>query len=99
MAAELGAALGGADVVVVLDPSGDQPIEGVSGAQVAAAVALPADSVYYRGDPAEGVAVAAAVLRPGDLLLTLGAGDVAPLGRRVLAALDAAGPNGDRTRR
>jgi len=96
MAPELGAALGGADVVVVLDPSGDPPIEGVSGAQVAAAVPLAADHVLYRSDPAEAVSVVTAELRPGDLLLTLGAGDVAPLGRQVLAALDTAGQHGDR---
>jgi UDP-N-acetylmuramate--alanine ligase len=99
MAPELGASLGGADIVMVLDPSGDPPIEGVSGAQVAAAVPLPADRVHYRSDPAEGVAVVTAALRPGDLLLTLGAGDVAPLGRQVLSALDAARPHSDRTHR
>ena len=67
MAPELGAALGGADVVVVLDPSGDPPIDGVSGAQVAEAVPLPADRVHYRGDTADGVAVVtdvAAARRP-----------------------------------
>ena len=99
MAPELGAALGGADLVVVLDPSGDLPIEGVSGAQVAAAVPLTADHVLYRSDPAKSVDVVTAELRPGDLLLTLGAGDVAPLGRQVLAALDTAGQQGDRARR
>ena len=99
MAPELGAALGGADLVVVLDPSGDPPIEGVSGAQIAAAVPLPVDRVHYRSEPGEGVAVVTAALRPGDLLLTLGAGDVAPLGRQVLAGLDAARPHGDRTGR
>ncbi len=99
MAPELGAALGGADVVVVLDPSGDLPIEGVSGAQVAAAVPLTPDHVLYRSDPAEGVRVVTAELRPGDLLLTLGAGDVAPLGRQVLAALDTAGQHSDRAPR
>ena len=99
MAPELGAALGGADVVVVLDPSGDPPIEGVSGAQVAEAVPLPADRVHYRGDPAGGVAAVTDVVRPGDLLLTLGAGDVAPLGRQVLAALGTTRPPADRTPR
>jgi UDP-N-acetylmuramate--alanine ligase len=91
MAPELGAALGGADVVVVLDPSGDAPIPGISGADVAAAVPLPAERVHYCGDPAEGVAVVSQALRPGDLLVTLGAGDVAPLGRQVLEALTTAG--------
>jgi UDP-N-acetylmuramate--alanine ligase len=99
MAPELGAALAGADVVVVLDPSGDAPIDGVSGAQVAAAVPLPGERVHYRSDPRDGVAVATDVLRPGDLLLTLGAGDAAPLGRQVLAALGVPRPQADRTAR
>jgi UDP-N-acetylmuramate--alanine ligase len=99
MAPELGAALGGADMVVVLDPSGDEPIDGISGAQVAAAVPLATGRVHYRSDPADGVAVVVDALRPGDLLLTLGAGDVAPLGRQVIAALGALGPHADRTPR
>lgn len=86
---ELGEALRIADVAVVLDPSGDEPIAGVTGESVAAAAASGpgAPEVRYRPTPDEAVATASSLLQPGDLLLTLGAGDAATLARRLLARL------------
>jgi len=88
-AAAFGAALGGADEVVVMDvyAAREDPLPGVSGALVAAAVPLPSERVAF---VASWSAVADAVrarLRPGDVLLTIGAGDVTLLADEVLARL------------
>ena len=86
---QFGAALGGADEVVVMDvyAAREDPLPGVSGALVAAAVPLPADQVAF---VASWSAVAEAVrarLRPGDVLRTSGAGDVTLLADEVLRRL------------
>jgi UDP-N-acetylmuramate--alanine ligase len=92
LGAAMGAALGAADDVVVTDvylAREDRDVA-VTGALVAAAVPLPPERVAFVADlddvPAELVARA----RPGDLVLTLGAGSVTELGPRVLALLEAA---------
>ncbi len=85
----MGRALAAADEVVVLDVylAREDADPAVTGALVAAACDLPADRVAFvpdfDADPAELVARA----RPGDLVLTLGAGTVTQLGPRVLARL------------
>ncbi len=87
----MGEALGAADEVVVLDVylAREEADADVTGAGVAAAVPLPSEQVAYVADfdavPAELVARA----RPGDLVLTLGAGSVTQLGPRVLELLAA----------
>ena len=89
----MGAALGAADEVVVLDVylAREDADPAVTGALVADAVPLPAERVAFVPDfdavPAELVARA----RPGDLVLTLGAGTVTALGPRVLTLLEEAG--------
>lgn len=88
-AAAMGHALTLADVAVVLDvyPAREQPIPGVSGALVAdAARKAGAGNVTYipRRDEAEDGVLS--LLRDGDLLITLGAGDVTRLGRHVMRA-------------
>lgn len=89
---EYGPALGAADAVVVLEVypgSGEEPIEGVTGAVIAADVPLPADRVVFEPDTA---AVAARLVdwaRPGDLIVTAGAGDVTTLGPKILGLLAA----------
>ena len=90
-AAEFGAALGLADLVFVLDvyAAREDPEPGVTGQLVAAAV--PGGRARYL--PAAGAvppAVAAAA-RPGDVVLTMGAGDVTSLGPLLVSALRAAG--------
>lgn len=91
-AAEFGRALGLADEVVVLDVYGarEDPEPGVTGALVADAVPLPAQRVHYVPRWAEVPAVVAGLARPGDLVITMGAGDVTVLGPEVLLELERA---------
>ena len=88
----MGAALGAADHVVVLDVylAREDPEPGVDGALVAAHVPLPADAVRVVPDRADAARVLAGLAAPGDLVLTLGAGDVTHVGPEVLRLL--AGP-------
>ena len=89
---EFGAALALADVVVVLDvyPAREraEDFPGVTGRLVAAAAADAPAAARSPGCRASTrpSASCAATLRDGDVLLTLGAGDVDALGRRLLAA-------------
>jgi UDP-N-acetylmuramate--alanine ligase len=87
--AELGEALGLADEVVVMEvyAAGEDPLPGVSGRTVAAAVPLPADRVVFEPSWVAVAAHLAARARPGDIVLTLGAGDVTQLAPEVLLAL------------
>jgi UDP-N-acetylmuramate--alanine ligase len=86
-AADFGTALGLADLVFVLDiyAAREDPEPGVTGQLVADAV--PAGRARYL--PAAGAApqAVAAVARPGDVVLTMGAGDVTNLGPLLVAAL------------
>ncbi|MEU5989310.1 UDP-N-acetylmuramate--L-alanine ligase [Spirillospora sp. NPDC047418] len=89
-AAEFGAALGLADVAVVLDVYGarEDPEPGVTGALVADAVPAGTETVYAPArDEVPGLA--ASLARPGDVVITLGAGDVTQLGPLVLDRLAA----------
>jgi UDP-N-acetylmuramate--alanine ligase len=87
-AREFGHALGIADEVFVLDvyAAREQPIAGVSGASVAEHVSVP---VHYIPDFSAVAAQVAAAARPGDVVVTMGAGDVTMLGQEILAALHA----------
>ncbi|SDC29602.1 UDP-N-acetylmuramate--L-alanine ligase [Actinokineospora iranica] len=89
-AAEFGAALGLADEVVVLDVFGarEEPRPGVSGALVADTVPLPGDRVHYEPSFDKVPALVADLIAEGDLVLTMGAGDVTMLGPEVLAELE-----------
>ena len=75
----------------------EDPEPGVSGALVADAVPLPPERVHYVPHWADVPAVLAGLARPGDLVLTMGAGDVTVLGPEVLVELErrAAGPDAD----
>ncbi|WP_392466716.1 UDP-N-acetylmuramate--L-alanine ligase [Arsenicicoccus cauae] len=95
-AAELAAGLRAADVVIVMDvyAAREDPVTGVSGALVADAVRAlaatdggPACEVHYVPGWSDAAPLAADLARPGDLVLTVGAGDVTQLGPRILAAL------------
>lgn len=90
-AADFGAALGLADEVVVMDvyAAREDPEPGVTGALVADAVPLPAGRVRFVPSWSDVAPVVAGLARPGDLVLTIGAGDVTMLGPEVLAALAA----------
>ena len=64
---------------------------GVTGALVAAAVPLPADRVVFAPDRSDVAGELARRARPGDLVVTMGAGDVTALGPDILAALAGTG--------
>jgi UDP-N-acetylmuramate--alanine ligase len=89
-----GTALGLADEVVVLDVFGarEDPVPGVTGALVADAVPLPAGRVLFEPDRSAVAAALAARAAAGDLVITMGAGDVTKLGPDVLALLRAREP-------
>jgi len=78
-------ALSDAASVVVLDVYGarEDPEPGVDGGLIAAGV----PGARFVPDREEAVAVMAQVARRGDLVLTLGAGDVTELGPRLVAAI------------
>jgi UDP-N-acetylmuramate--alanine ligase len=86
-AAEFGAALGLADEVVVLDvfPAREDPIPGVTGELVAKAV--PHGRVTYEADGNAVPGRVAAIAAPGDVIITMGAGDVTTLGPKILRLL------------
>lgn len=85
-ATEFGAALSAADEVFVLDVYGarEQPLPGISGATVTEHVSAP---VTYVPDFSAVAAVVAAAARPGDVVLTMGAGDVTMLGKEIITEL------------
>ncbi|MDQ3714491.1 MAG: UDP-N-acetylmuramate--L-alanine ligase [Actinomycetota bacterium] len=86
---EFGAALGAADAVVVMAIFGsrEDPIPGVSGSMVASHIPLPAEQVHFQPSWLQVAPLLASLARPGDLVLTLGAGDIAMIGREVLTSL------------
>ena len=96
-AAGFGAALGLADEVVVMDVYGarEDPVPGVTGAMVADAVPLPGDRVVFEPSWSATAPALAARARPGDLVLTMGAGDVSMVGPEVLEALAGRVPGED----
>jgi len=81
--------LGLADVVVVMDvyAAREDPVPGVTGNLIAAAVPLPREQVVFEPSWTAVPGVVASLARPGDLVLTAGAGDVTMLGPEVLATL------------
>jgi len=85
-----GAALGLADEVVVMEvyAAGEDPVPGATGATVAAAVPLPAGRVVFEPSWSAVPDELARRARPGDLVLTLGAGDVTQVGPEVLRILE-----------
>lgn len=87
---EFGAALAQADVVIVADVYGarEDPIPGISGALVAdAAVRSGAPAVEYVAHRSDLAHVVAGIVRPGDDVVTMGAGDVTLLAGELGALL------------
>jgi UDP-N-acetylmuramate--alanine ligase len=93
LAAEFGHAFDDADEVLVLDvfSAGETPIPGISGKTVVRSVeaANPAADVRYMPNRSEVVLYVASTSRPGDLVITMGAGDVTVLGPSLVEALSA----------
>jgi UDP-N-acetylmuramate--alanine ligase len=89
----LGESLRAADLVVVTDVygAGEDPIPGVSGKLVVEAVAecVPGRRVVYLPRRSEIAPFLASEVRPGDLVLTLGAGDITMVGEETLQRLEA----------
>ncbi|MDP7701524.1 UDP-N-acetylmuramate--L-alanine ligase [Mycobacterium sp. TY815] len=85
-AQEFGHALDGADQVFVLDVYGarEQPLAGISGATVAEHVSAP---VRYLPDFSAVAEELAGAAEPGDVIVTMGAGDVTLLGPEIVTAL------------
>ena len=87
--AQMGEALGAADEVVVMDVyvAREDPEPGVNGQLVASHVPLPADRVVFEPSWHETPRRLVERARPGDVVLTLGAGDVTLVGPEVLEVL------------
>ncbi len=85
----MGAALGAADEVVVTGVylAREDADPEVTGALVADAVPLPPGRVAFVPNLADVPAAVVERARPGDLVLTLGAGDITDLGQTLLALL------------
>ena len=95
--AEFLTAFGDADVLVITDiyPAGEAPIPGVHARALAEGIAARTTrEVRYVSDRSELVELLLRIVRPGDLVLTLGAGDIGGVADQVLARL-AAGPPTD----
>jgi UDP-N-acetylmuramate--alanine ligase len=88
-AADFGQALSRGDVVFLTEiyPAREQPLPGVSSDLIASAAAAAGRPVFWRGTRAELASAIAAAVRPGDVVLTLGAGDITRTGPELLAAL------------
>jgi len=88
---EFGEALGLADQVVVLEvfAPGEDPIPGASGVAMAGNVPLPADQVVFEPSWSRVAGQLVDRARAGDVVMTLGAGDIAMIGAEVLDLLRA----------
>jgi UDP-N-acetylmuramate--alanine ligase len=96
---EFGVCFGDADRVWVLDiyAAGEAPIRGISAQTIVdSAQQQGARHVSAAGPGAAAVAAVVAEARPGDTVLTLGAGDVWKLGDEVLRGLASQVPAGGR---
>ena len=87
-ARDFGQALDCADEVFVLDvyAAREQPMAGISGATVAEHVGKP---VHYVPDFSAVAELVADAVQPGDVVVTMGAGDVTMLGPEIVTALEA----------
>lgn len=88
---EFGEALGLADDVVVLEvfAPGETAIPGASGQTMAANVPLPPEHVVFEPSWSAVAGHLADRARPGDIIMTLGAGDIGMIGNEVIELLRA----------
>jgi len=86
---EMGEALALADASVVLDiyPAREDPIPGVTSELIIEAARAAGAEVTPVHDKADVPSVIAGMAKPGDLVLTMGAGDVTDLGPEILTRL------------
>src|SRR5438034_7349643 len=82
-----------ADVLIVMDiyPAGEAPIAGVTAADLAEGIRAHGhrNVTYLGSDRQRIVDHVCEITRPGDIVLTLGAGDVSQLGPEILQRLEA----------
>ncbi len=90
---DFGPALALADVVVLTDiyPAGEPPIPGITLDALAGAVGQSVGVLHVVPNLADVPAAVARLARPGDLVVTLGAGSIGGVGDRILTALGPAG--------
>ncbi len=87
---EFTTAFGDADSLSVLDiyAASEKPIEGVTGEALAEHIAQGGKSAAYASSFPEAARAVAAIAEPGDMILTLGAGNVSQLGPLILEQLE-----------
>jgi UDP-N-acetylmuramate--alanine ligase len=95
LAEEMGRALALADASVVLDiyPAREDPVPGVTSELIIDAARRAGADVRAEHVFAAAPGVLAGLARPGDLLLTMGAGDVTNLGPEIVACLAGVAPS------
>ncbi|MGL3710367.1 UDP-N-acetylmuramate--L-alanine ligase [Leptospirillum ferriphilum] len=79
-----------ADVLVLgeIYGAGESPIAGITGRRLFDEIRVSFENeAYFAADQSEMIARLMTILKPGDLLMTMGAGDVTHLGGEVLARL------------
>jgi len=88
-ATEFGRALARGDLVFLTEiyPAREQPLPGVTAELIERAVADAGHPVAWRGTRGDLAGALATAVRPGDVVLTLGAGDITRTGPELLAAL------------
>lgn len=88
-AREFGEALGLADVAFLTEiyPAREQPIAGVTAGLIADAARAAGEPVAWRGAREDLAAALAGAARSGDVILTMGAGDITRTGPELLALL------------
>jgi UDP-N-acetylmuramate--alanine ligase len=90
--AAMGQALAAADLAIVTEiyAAREQPMDGVSGRQVAAAAERAGVATVFEASRAVLGRRVLGLIRPGDVVLTLGAGDVTRVGAELVEWLSAA---------
>jgi len=88
-ATEFGAALASADAVFLtgIYPAREQPISGVSASLIEEALRKAGGTLTWRGDRPELAAALVAAAKTGDVVITIGAGDITKTGPELLDRL------------
>ena len=89
LAPEFGVALAAADLVFLTEiyPAREQPIPGVTSELIVRAMQEARAPLQWRGDRRQLAGALAAAVRAGDVVFTLGAGDITRTGPELLAML------------
>jgi UDP-N-acetylmuramate--alanine ligase len=87
---EFAEALRTADKVVLLDiyGAGEEPIPGASSAAIVAEIKAQGGSAIFEPNLMRAIDEASAKAQTGDIILTLGAGDVTSLGPQIISAIN-----------